>query len=121
MEFVIQIGLVFILVLLNGYFVASEYALVAVRKTRIDELVKQGNKSARLVQKSIAHLNIFISATQLGITLASLALGWIGEPAIEHFLEPLFNNYLPANFSIISAHGFAIVIAFSIITFLHIV
>src|SRR5680860_787252 len=121
MEFLIQIGLVFILVLLNGYFVASEFALVAVRKTRIDELVKQGNKSAKLVQKSVAHLDTFISATQLGITLASLALGWIGEPAIAHFLEPLFNNYLSENFSVISSHGFAIVIAFTIITFLHIV
>ena len=121
MEFFIQIGLVLILVLLNGYFVASEFALVAVRKTRIDELVKQGNKSAKLVQKSIAHLDTFISATQLGITLASLALGWIGEPAIAHYLEPLFNNYLPDNYSIISAHGFAVIIAFSIITFLHIV
>ena len=121
MEFLFQIGLVLILVLLNGYFVASEFALVAVRKTRIDELVKQGNKPAKLVQKSIAHLDTFISATQLGITLASLALGWIGEPAIAHFLEPFFNNYLPDSFSIISAHGFAIIIAFTIITFLHIV
>lgn len=121
MEFLLQIGLVLILVLLNGYFVASEFALVAVRKTRIDELVKQGNKSARMVQKSIAHLDTFISATQLGITLASLALGWIGEPAIAHFLEPFFINFLPQDISIISSHGLAIVIAFTIITFLHIV
>lgn len=121
MEFLVQIGIVFILVLLNGYFVASEFALVAVRKTRIDELVKQGNKPAKLVQKSIAHLDTFISATQLGITLASLALGWIGEPAIAHFIEPFFNSYLPESFSAISAHGFAIIVAFTIITFLHIV
>ncbi len=121
MEFILKIGLVFFLVFLNGFFVASEFALVAVRKTRIDELVKRGNKPARLVQKSIEHLDTFISATQLGITLASLALGWIGEPAIARFLEPFFNNYLPSDFSAISAHGFAVTIAFATITFLHIV
>lgn len=121
MEFLLQLGLVFLLVLLNGYFVASEFALVAVRKTRIDELVKQGNKPAKLVKKSIDHLDTFISATQLGITLASLALGWIGEPAIAHFLEPIFSSYLPENFSVISSHALAITIAFAIITFLHIV
>lgn len=121
MEIIFQIGIVFLLVFLNGFFVASEFALISVRKTRIDELVKQGSKPAKLVQKSIAHLNTFISATQLGVTLASLGLGWAGEPAIAHFLEPFFNNYLPDNFSVISAHGIAIIIAFSIITFLHIV
>jgi putative hemolysin len=121
MELIFQMGMVVLLVFLNGYFVASEFALVAVRKTRIDLLVKQGNKSARLVQKSIARLDTFISATQLGITLASLALGWIGEPAMAHFLEPFLANYFPENLSIISSNGLAIIIAFSIITILHIV
>lgn len=121
MEIIFQLGLVILLVLLNGYFVASEFALVAVRKTRIDELVKQGNKPARLVQKSIAHLDTFISATQLGITLASLALGWIGEPTIAHFLEPILANYLPENATFVSAHAISIAIAFASITFLHIV
>jgi putative hemolysin len=120
-DFIFQILLVFILVFLNGFFVASEFSLVSVRKTRIDELVNKGNKPAKLVQKSIKQLNTFISATQLGITLASLALGWIGEPAIAHFLEPLFNSFFSENFSLISAHGLAIIIAFTIITFLHIV
>lgn len=121
MELIFQLCIVFLLVFLNGYFVASEFALVAVRKTRIDELVIKGNKPAKLVQKSIAQLDTYISATQLGITLASLALGWIGEPAIAHFLEPLFGNYLPDNLTVISANGLAIAIAFTIITFLHIV
>lgn len=121
MEFGFQLILVFILVLLNGFFVASEFALVGVRKTRIEELVKKGNRSAKIVQKSIAHLDTFISATQLGITLASLALGWIGEPAIAHFLEPLFDDFLPDRVAIVSSHTAAIAIAFSIITFLHIV
>lgn len=120
MEIIPQLGLVIILVLLNGYFVASEFALVAVRKTRIEELVKRGNHSATLVQKALADLDSFISATQLGITLASLALGWIGEPAIAHFLEPYF-TFLPKEAATISAHSVSIVIAFTIITFLHIV
>lgn len=121
MEIIPQIGLVILLVFLNGFFVASEFALVSVRKTRIDELVKQGNKSAKLVQHAIKDLDTYISATQLGITLASLGLGWIGEPFLAHFFEPIFDNYLPSNFAYISAHGLSFTIAFSLITFLHIV
>lgn len=121
MEFGFQLIVVLTLVLLNGFFVASEFSLVGVRKTRIDVLVKKGNRSAKLVQKSISHLDTFISATQLGITLSSLALGWIGEPAIAHFLEPFFDNFLPDRLAFVSSHTAAIAIAFSIITFLHIV
>lgn len=120
MEFLFQIGLVFLLVFLNGYFVASEFALVAVRKTRIDELAKKGNVSAKLLQKALKELDSYISATQLGITLASLALGWIGEPAIAHFLEPFF-HFLPQKEAFLTSHTLAIIFAFSIITFLHIV
>lgn len=121
MEIIPQLTLIILLVFLNGFFVASEFALVAVRKTRIDELVKQGNKSAKLVQKAVDHLDTYISATQLGITLASLGLGWVGEPVIAHALEPHFQNILPSNLAFASAHGISIAIAFSIITFLHIV
>lgn len=121
MEIIPQLLLVVLLVFLNGFFVASEFALVAVRKTRIDELVKQGNKSAKLVQRAIEHLDTYISATQLGITLASLALGWVGEPILAQFFEPFFEHYLPQNLAFISSHGLAFTIAFSIITFLHIV
>jgi CBS domain containing-hemolysin-like protein len=121
MEIIPQIGLVILLVFLNGFFVASEFALVSVRKTRIDELVKQGNKSAKLVQRAIKDLDTYISATQLGITLASLGLGWIGEPFLAHFFEPIFDNYLPTNYAYLSAHGLSFTIAFSLITFLHIV
>ncbi|MGB3019672.1 MAG: hemolysin family protein [Microgenomates group bacterium] len=121
MEFFFQFGLVLLLVFLNGFFVASEFALVAVRKTRIDVLVKKGNKPAKLVQKSIAQLDTFISATQLGITLASLALGGIGEPAIARFIEPALHNILPQGAAVITSHSVAFVIAFTIITFLHIV
>lgn len=121
MEIFPQLALIILLVLLNGFFVASEFALVGVRKTRIDELAKKDNKSAKLVQKALVHLDTYISATQLGITLASLALGWVGEPFLAHFFEPFFEEYLPANLAFISSHGLAFTIAFSIITFLHIV
>lgn len=120
MEFILQLGIVLLLVLLNGYFVASEFALVAVRKTRIDELVKKGSKPAILVQKALLDLDTVISATQLGITLASLALGWIGEPAIAHFLQP-YLGFLPHDAALLSAHSISILLAFSAITFLHIV
>ncbi len=120
MEFILQIGFVFLLVLLNGYFVASEFALVAVRKTRIDELAKKGNLNAKVLQGALDHLDNYISATQLGITLASLALGWIGEPAIAHAIEP-FITFLPQEAAVITAHTFSVIIAFTIITFLHIV
>lgn len=121
METLFQIGLVFVLVLLNGFFVASEFALVAVRKTRIDELAKKGNAAAKHVSKALSNLDAFISATQLGITLASIALGWIGEPAIARLFEPLFHSFLPQSAAIVTSHSAAFVIAFSLITFLHIV
>lgn len=116
-----QLLLVILLVFLNGFFVASEFALVAVRKTRIDELVKKGVKSAFLVQKAIDNLDTFISATQLGITIASLALGWVGEPLIADLIRGPLEEFLPNGLATISSHGIAIAIAFSIITFLHIV
>jgi CBS domain containing-hemolysin-like protein len=118
---ILQIALIIFLILLNGFFVASEFALVAVRKTRIAELVKKGNISAKFVQKAINDLDTFISATQLGITVASLALGWVGEPIIANLLEPIFHNFLPTDAAIITSHGAAFTLAFLIITFLHIV
>jgi putative hemolysin len=111
---------VVILVLLNGFFVATEFSLVSVRRTRIDELVKVGNRSAGVVQRALQHLDSFIAATQLGITMASLALGWIGEPALAHLIEPLF-AFLPGWFAEATAHTLAVAIAFTIITSLHIV
>lgn len=120
MDFIFQIGMVLLLVLLNGYFVASEFALVAVRRTRVDELARKGNVTAKMLQNALNNLDSYISATQLGITLASLALGWIGEPAIAHILEPLF-TFLPQKTALFTAHTVSVIIAFSIITFLHIV
>ncbi|MCC7163959.1 MAG: HlyC/CorC family transporter [Anaerolineae bacterium] len=105
----------------NAFFVAAEFALVSVRKTRIEELVTQGNLTAKTVRHVIHDPDRFIAATQLGITIASLALGWIGEPAIAHLIEPLF-GFAPESFiSHTTAAVISTIIAFSIITFLHVV
>lgn len=118
---ILSLVAVVVLVLLNGFFVAAEFALVSVRRSRIDQLVIEGRASARLVQRALTHLDTYIAATQLGITMASLALGFIGEPAIAHLLEPLFASFLPAEGAFFTSHGVALVIAFSIATALHIV
>ena len=80
---------IFILVLANGFFVAAEFSMVSVRRTRIAELVARGETGAEAVQKAIENPDRVIAATQLGITLASLALGWVGEPALSHLIYPL--------------------------------
>src|SRR5688572_2685037 len=79
--------IVFFLVLANGFFVASEFSLVGVRRSRIAALADAGDRRAQRLLGLVDNLNAYISATQLGITLASLALGWIGEPAVAHLLE----------------------------------
>ncbi len=123
---ILNILLVFSLVLGNGFFVASEFALVAVRKSRIESLAAEGTKAAVRLLDCLNNLNAYISATQLGITLFSLGLGWIGEPAVAMFLEPLLiwvATATGADFIAAGAvlHTVSFVIAFSIITFLHIV
>lgn len=120
MEPLLQLFFVFLLLLLNAFFVASEFALVSLRKTRIDELVRKGNKTAVLLQKSLSNLDNFISATQLGITFASLALGWIGEPTFARIIESAF-SFLPKDVTAVSARTVSLLLAFTIITFLHIV
>lgn len=112
-----NLGLVVFLVFANGFFVASEFALVGVRKSRIETLAKTGDHRAKRLLPLINNLNAYISATQLGITLASLALGWIGEPAIAHLLE----RPLQGRISDTLLHTISFAVAFSIITFLHIV
>ncbi|MBC8331087.1 MAG: HlyC/CorC family transporter [Anaerolineae bacterium] len=111
---------VFLLVLANGFFVAAEFALVSVRRTRIAELVAQGNPAARWAQKALENPDRVIAATQLGITLASLGLGWVGEPALSHLLEPLIKKF-PINIQSEVSHSIAAGISFAIITFLHVV
>jgi CBS domain containing-hemolysin-like protein len=108
------------LVVLNGLFVAAEFALVAVRKTQIEELVRHGHKRAKIAEGAIDRLDRSIAATQLGITLASIGLGWIGESALAHLLEPLFQS-LPGTWSAVATHTAATVLAFLLITFMHVV
>ncbi|MCM3879581.1 MAG: hemolysin family protein [Vicinamibacterales bacterium] len=108
------------LVLANGFFVAAEFALISVRKTRIDQLLAEGSRMARPVRRALNNPDQFIAATQLGITMASLGLGWIGEPVLATMLYPVFAK-LPAVISTATAHSFAVAIAFFIITSLHIV
>ena len=102
----------------NGFFVAAEFAIVKVRPTQLAELA-QGSARARMARRMTKHLDAYLSATQLGITLASLALGWIGEPAFARMIEPLFAGAGPAASAY--AHSVATTVAFTIISVLHIV
>ncbi len=111
---------VLVLVLLNAFFVATEFALVSARKTRLDEMIRAGDRKAILARRAIQSLARYISATQLGITLASLGLGWVGEPALAHLIGGWFTG-LPALLAGITTHTIASVIAFTVITMLHIV
>ena len=119
-ENLLRLVAVFLLVLMNGFFVAAEFALVSVRGTRIKELVAQGNSAAKWAAKALEHPDQVIAATQLGITLASLGLGWIGEPALSHLLQPLI-EMLPMNIQDGASHSISVGAAFAIITFLHVV
>lgn len=116
----LRLSAVIVLVLLNGFFVAAEFSLVSVRKTRIAELVARGDLSATAVQKALENPDRVIAATQLGITLASLGLGWIGEPALAHIFEPLI-ALLPGDFRSGVSHSLSAGLAFALITFLHVV
>ncbi|MFN3762170.1 MAG: hemolysin family protein, partial [Anaerolineae bacterium] len=107
-------------VLLNAFFVAAEFGLVSVRRTRVEELVAQGHPTALVVRRALDDPDRFIAATQLGITIASLALGWIGEPALAHLFVPLL-QFLPPSWVGAAAHSVAAAIAFACITFLHVV
>ncbi|MBE0689840.1 MAG: HlyC/CorC family transporter, partial [Anaerolineae bacterium] len=121
MSTLVGIIAVFLLVFINGFFVAAEFALVGARRTRIAQLAEEGHPSAKVVQGAFEHLDSYIAATQLGITLASLGLGWIGEPAIAHVFEPLFERFLPADVLDAAGSTISIAIAFSLVTVLHIV
>jgi putative hemolysin len=108
------------LVALNGFFVAVEFVVVAVRRTRIERLASTGHGGARLVLKLIDHPDRAIAASQLGITMASLALGWIGESTVAALIEPLL-EHLVGRWSEAAAHSIGTVVAFALVTFTHIV
>jgi CBS domain containing-hemolysin-like protein len=114
---VLLILVVFFLVFANGFFVASEFALVGVRRSRIEMLAARGSRSAQRLLDLLQNLNVYISATQLGITMASLALGGIGEPVIARLLELPLKGVV----SDLTLHTVSFLVAFAIITFLHIV
>jgi putative hemolysin len=117
---VLGIIAVFVLVAANGFFVAAEFALVAVRRSRVAELANAGQRNARALQQALDRLDAHLAATQLGITIASLALGWIGEPALAHLIEPLL-ALIPDGLAIAGSHAIAIAFSFVLITALHIV
>ena len=115
-----RLGAVLALVLANGFFVAAEFSIVTVRKTRIDQMIAEGHRGARAVRRAVSNPDPFIAATQLGITMASIGLGWIGEPALAAMVQPTI-GFLPVGIAVTTAHTIAVAIAFAIVTALHIV
>ena len=111
--------LAFIFVLLNAFFVLSEFAIVKIRKSKLEELSKDGVKNAKMAYEITNSLDSYLSATQLGITISSLALGWIGEPAVAMLIEKPMNSLFAANSTVI--HSVSFIISFTFITLLHVV
>lgn len=108
------------LVALNGFFVAAEFSLVAARRSKLDEMIARGDRGAKAVQTALLHLDKIIAGTQLGITIASLALGWIGEPILAQLIDGVFRA-IGLNPSPTAVHVAAVPVAFFILTFFHIV
>jgi CBS domain containing-hemolysin-like protein len=114
----LEILLVLGLVMLNGFFVAAEFALVKIRETQLDMLVVKGNSRAKIARSIISNLNTYLGATQLGITMASLGLGWVGEPIFTTLLGPLLISLHVESEAL--RHSISFAIGFSALTFLHI-
>lgn len=110
---------VLVLAALNGFFVAAEFALVKVRDTQLTSLAERGHRRARMARHLLSHLDAYLSAAQLGITLASLGLGWIGEPIFADLLRPVYDGLGVASEQ--TRHTVSFVVGFTVITFLHIV
>src|SRR5262245_16120793 len=122
------IAAILALVFANGFFVSAEFALVTVRKTRIDQLIAEGHRGARVVRRALDSPENYIASTQLGITMASLGLGWVGEPALASAIEPTFafvGSFVPSQaaqyITAITAHSVAVLVSFAVITSVHIV
>jgi CBS domain containing-hemolysin-like protein len=115
----LRLGAIALLVFLNGFFVAAEFALVKVRGSQLEALSAEGNRGAGIAHQVRSNLDAYLSACQLGITLASLGLGWLGEPFLARMLQPLFGLMSIQSATVIKTTSFAL--AFSVITFLHIV
>lgn len=110
--------LIVVLILISGFFVAAEFAIVKVRKSRIDELTNKGHKQAPAAQTVLSHLDVYLSTCQLGITLTSLGIGWLGEPTLEKIMQPFFQLFV---FSEKMSHSISFFVAFVLITFFHVV
>lgn len=117
MEF-LNLFFVAVLILFTAFFVISEFAIVKIRRTKIENLADQGNKQAKAALKVINNLDGYLSACQLGITVTALGIGWLGEPAFAQLIHPLIAEF---NLSDAVVHTVSFVIAFSVITFLHVV
>ncbi|HMD33985.1 MAG TPA: hemolysin family protein [Vicinamibacterales bacterium] len=115
-----RLATLFALVAANGFFVAAEFSIVTVRKTRVDQLIAEGHGSARAVRRAVTAPDRYIAATQLGITIASLALGWMAEPTLAATIEPAF-GFLPAHVAATTSHTIAIALSFAAITFVEMV
>lgn len=122
MEQTLYLALAVVLVLLNGFFVATEFAIVKVRPSWLRAAAEEGRPGAAGALKMVERLDSYLSATQFGVTLASLGLGWVGEPAFARLMEPLVLKIVPDSATAAQlSHTIALVVAFSVITFLHIV
>src|SRR5438067_5598316 len=118
---VVKLLAILFFVAANAFFVGSEFALVSVRRPRLQARAESGSGRAQAALRLLGNPTLFISATQLGITIASLALGWIGEPTIASLLQPIALRIASEGSAGYVAHAFAIIVAFAAITFLHIV
>ncbi|MEP7076704.1 MAG: CNNM domain-containing protein, partial [Acidobacteriota bacterium] len=119
--FFLDAALILLFVGLNAFFVASEFALVSLRRPRIQTMADEGSKGAAAALRLLDNPTRFISAVQLGVTLASLALGWLGEPSLAKIFEPIAEMIASGGTTGYIAHGVAIAISFCIITFFHVV
>ncbi|NYE05984.1 CBS domain containing-hemolysin-like protein [Bacillus niacini] len=115
---IINLLLIALLIALTGFFVAIEFAIVKVRPSRIDQLIAEGKKGAVSAKKVVNHLDEYLSACQLGITVTALGLGWLGEPTVEKIIHPLFSVL---NINVSLSHILSFIIAFIAVTFLHVV
>jgi CBS domain containing-hemolysin-like protein len=115
---IINLSLIVLLIALTGFFVATEFAIVKVRMSKIDQLIAEGKKGALAAKKVVSHLDEYLSACQLGITVTALGLGWLGEPTVEKILHPVFERF---NFNESLTHILSFGIAFAVVTFLHVV
>ncbi len=116
----IKLALVLLVVLANGYFVAAEFALVSVRRSRLNTLVEEGDKRAKIVLRFLDNINAFISTCQVGITVASLVLGWLGEETFAHLLTPLLEKVITNQLAVfLTAHSLATTLALIIVTYFH--